>query len=174
MRHGTTVWNEKKIIQGHSHNRLSKAGTLLVQARAKELQDVPLDIIVTSPLTRTRQTARIMNQYHQVKIVPDAALLEIGQGIFTGRSKLHLTLDEQVLRQNRTGAGMETYPACFARVKVFVAQLKEKYPYENVLVVTHEGVATFIEDILTNAKVDFANAKFIRNFANAAVKKFVL
>ena len=39
MRHGTTVWNEKKITQGRTNNRLSKAGKEIASERAKEFKN---------------------------------------------------------------------------------------------------------------------------------------
>ena len=91
MRHGTTVWNEKGITQGRSNNRLSKNGIELTELVSKKFKDIKFDVIISSPLMRTIQTANIMNKYHNVKVFKDDELLEIDQGIFTGHYKNSLT-----------------------------------------------------------------------------------
>ena len=83
MRHGTTVWNEKEIIQGFSKNRLSKSGKLLVEKQAVKHKNTNFDLIIASPMMRTMQTANIMNKFHGIKIVKDDRLREIDQGVFT-------------------------------------------------------------------------------------------
>ena len=174
MRHGTTVWNEKGITQGQTNNRLSKSGILLTQEVAKNLKDIPFDIIISSPLMRTIQTANIINAYHNVKVVKDLNLIEINQGIFTGRSKYSLTEEEQVIKNSRSGAGMESYQECYDRIKNFVKEIKNRYNYENVLIITHNCSATFIEDVVCGKEINFSDNKFLRNFKNAEVKKFVI
>lgn len=175
MRHGTTVWNELGITQGRSNNRLSKSGINLTQNVARSLKDITFDIIICSPLMRTIQTANIVNQYHKVKIIKDSELIEIDQGIFTGRHKDSLSKEELALKNSKSkDAKMETYEECFDRTKLFLNTIKDKYNYENILVITHNCNASFIEDILTNEKIDFSNPKFLRKFNNAEVKKFII
>ena len=45
VRHGTTVWNQKGISQGHSQNRLSESGKQLVIQTANKHKDTKFDII---------------------------------------------------------------------------------------------------------------------------------
>lgn len=175
MRHGMTVWNEKGITQGRSKNRLSKQGVETTQGVALELKNIPIDIIISSPLMRTVQTANIVNQFHKVKIVKDEDLVEINQGIFSGRKDDSLSQEEKILKSQRSKvAGMETYEECFNRVKNFVNGLKNKYRFQNILIVTHDVVATFIEDVIEEKKVDFHDINFVRNFKNSEVKKFII
>ena len=175
MRHGTTVWNEKGITQGRTNNRLSKSGIALTEDVARKLKEVPFDIILSSPLMRTVQTANIINKYHKVKVIKDENLIEINQGIFTGRSKFSLSKEEQILKNERSKkAGMESYQECYERIKKFVKEIKDKYNVQNVLVVTHNCTATFIENVVCNKKVNFCNDEFLRNFNNGEVKKFVI
>ena len=124
---------------------------------------------------RTVQTSNIVNQYHKVKVIKDFDLIEIDQGIFGGKPKSDLTKEEKVLKKQRSkDAGMETYQECFQRAKTFVNKIKINYNFENILIITHNCVATFIEDVIENKEVDFNNEKFLRNFDNAEVKKFVI
>ena len=69
MRHGTTLWNEKDITQGRSSNRHSKNGVELTKKVSKEFKNNKIEVIISSPLMRTMQTANIMNIYHNVVLV---------------------------------------------------------------------------------------------------------
>ena len=171
MRHGTTCWNEKGIIQGRSNNRLSKNGKALVEQVAKKHKSTPFDVIVCSPLMRTVQTANIMNKYHGVKVIKDARIIEINQGIFSGRARKDMTEAEKVLQQSRLKEnGQETFAEIDKRIEQFVASIKTDYPYDNVLVVTHDICAVVIEYFVNHGKVPFEKI----DFANAELKKFTI
>lgn len=175
MRHGTTIWNEQGRSQGRSKNRLSKAGKELTEKVALEIKDIDFDVIFCSPLMRTMQTANIVNRYHNKKIIKDERLIEIDQGIFTGRYKASLNECELALKKRRAAeAGIESYESCFLRAKDFIEDLLNKKKYNKILVVTHNCPASFIEDILTKQKIDFSDQKFLRRFKNAEVKKFTI
>lgn len=174
IRHGKTIWNEKGITQGRTNNRLSKRGQMETYEVAEQLRDISFDVIYTSPLTRAVQTANIINKFHNIKVVKDFDLIEIDQGIFTRRKKDSLTAEEQKLKNERSKlAKMETYEECFERVDNFLKRLK-KCDFRNVLVVTHNCTATFIEDIVLSKKIDFSDDKFLRNFKNSEIKNFVI
>ena len=167
MRHGTTVWNEKNITQGRSNIWLSRAGRKLTESVAENFKKIVIDAIVCSPLVRTVETANIMNKFHKVKIYKDYLLNEIDQGIFTGRRKDSLNNDEKVLKARRANeVGMETYEQCFNRVERFLKNIKENYPYKNLLVVTHNCCASFIDDIINHKTINFEDAHFLRDFNN--------
>lgn len=174
IRHGKTVWNERGITQGRTNNRLSKEGIAITSEVARQCKDIPFEVIFTSPLMRTVQTANIINKYHKVKVFKVANLIEIDQGIFTGRKFATLTEEEKHLKNSRSKeTKMETYEECFLRAKRFVEKLRQS-DYKTVLVVTHNCTATFIEDVVTSKTIDFSDAKFVKNFKNAELKKFVI
>ena len=173
MRHGTTVWNEKGITQGRTNNRLSSAGKELTETVADKTKDIKFDIIYSSPLMRTMQTANIINKYHNVKIIKDNRLIEIDQGIFTGRSKDDITEEEKKLKFARSEkCGMESYQRAYDRTKDFVAELIQTCKFDTVLIITHNVNASFVEDILKGVIVDFENANHVRSFNNAEMKCF--
>lgn len=175
MRHGTTIWNEKGITQGRSQNRLSKTGIELAKERAKEYANTKFDVIVCSPLMRTVQTANIMNKFHNVKILKDERLLEIDQGYFTGKSKDNLTKEELKNKSLRSKSyGMESFEEVKDRVVSFLKDLKQKYPFQNILIVTHNCNATFFDYVLRKEKFDAKNFPNLKNFENAQIKSYVI
>ena len=172
MRHGTTNWNEKDITQGRSANRLSKNGVELTKKVSKEFKNNKIEVIISSPLMRTMQTANIMNIYHNAKILKDERITEIDQGIFTGRSKKGLTEEEKALKFSRSKqAKMENYREVFERVCGFVTDLKTQN-FESVLVITHDVVAGFIEDIILNKTIDWENDSRPRRFQNCEMREY--
>lgn len=175
MRHGTTIWNEEGIIQGRSHNRLSKSGLDHTEKMAQSVKDIELDAIICSPLMRALQTAKIINKYHNVKIFKDDRLNEIDQGVFTGRKRAGLTPQEWELKKVcEKSTNTETYDECYARIKEFMDNLKKDYHYENIFVITHDCCASFIENIIKNVDVNFEDLNFLSKFKNAEIKKFTI
>ena len=173
MRHGTTVWNEKRITQGRTNNRLSKNGKALTEEVALKHKDVKFDVIYSSPLMRTMQTTNIINKYHKAKVIREKRLIEIDQGIFSGKGKNEITEEERKLKNSRAKeCGMESYQSVYERIKDFICELKKNKTHETILIVTHNVCASFIADILNNIEVDFENDSHLRNFANAEVKCF--
>ena len=175
MRHGLTVWNEKGRSQGHSQNRLSSTGKKQIEEKAKDYSGVKFDIIYASPLMRTMQTANIMNKYHNVKIIKNDLLIEIDRGIFAGKYFKDLSEEEKVLfKSTDASCKMESYQQVFDRAKLFVDFLKHECRYDNVLIVTHARVASFITHILTGTKLDLNDKKSFISYFNAEIKEFII
>ena len=174
MRHGTTVWNEQKITQGRTNNRLSKAGKEIAIERANEFKNEKIDLIFASSLMRTMQTANIMNQFHGVKIIKDERIIEIDQGIFAGRKKSTLTPEEITLKRKQAeGTGMEKFESVFKRCTEFIEFLKREYSDKRVLIVTHNIVASFMELAIKNGyqyREEYIDKPCI--FKNAELKIF--
>lgn len=173
MRHGTTVWNEKRIIQGRSQNRLSRNGKALVEETAKHNKDVEIDVIFASPLMRTMQTANIFNKYHNVKIIKDERLTEIDQGIFSKRPFSSLNDEEKIQQRIKVkSCKMECYEEVLERTKNFLAFLKQNTEFDKVLVVTHSIIASLLDNLINNIEIDFSNKQQIDNFKNAEIRKY--
>ena len=141
----------------------------MIEQVACKYKDVGFDAIYVSPLMRTMQTANIMNKYHNVKIFKDDRLIEIDQGVFTCRSKASLSPKELILKSKKDkSCGMEDWHSVMNRAKQFVEFLKNECQYKNVLVITHSIVATYIDYVLLDLKVDYT--KNYDNFANAEIR----
>ena len=174
MRHGLTVWNEIGRSQGHSHNMLSATGKKQVEKASEQYKNEKFDLIYCSPLRRAVQTANIMNKYHNVKIVKDNRLIEIDRGIFTGRLKKTFTEKEkgQYKIQDKS-CHMESFQSLLVRVKDFVKNIILPNKEQNLLIITHGDLATFIEYILTNVDIEsiIKNEHVINIYDNAEIHK---
>ena len=167
IRHGTTVWNEKGIIQGQSQNRLSNKGKVEVKAVATKTKNTNFDVIFCSPLMRTVQTANIFNAFHKVKVIKDHRLIEMNQKQYTGKKREDLTAQEKILRKQYN---LSTNEIAYGNAKIFLDDLLAKNSYQSVLIVTHNQIASFIDYILTNKKVNFGEN--VNIFANGEIKQY--
>lgn len=86
MRHGHTNYNELGLCNDDPGVDvfLTERGKQQAREAAEKLRRVPLQRILASQLPRTQQTARIINEHHQVPIEVHAGLNDIRSG-FDGR-----------------------------------------------------------------------------------------
>ena len=57
VRHGETIWNEKKLLQGRTDIELNENGRKLAIITGKNLRNTHFDIVFSSPLKRAHETA---------------------------------------------------------------------------------------------------------------------
>jgi 2,3-bisphosphoglycerate-dependent phosphoglycerate mutase len=85
-RHGRTTANASGVLAGRSKGvRLDEKGVEQARAAAARLDGVPLVAVVTSPLERCRDTARVLAEGRELRLQSDRGLLECDYGEWTGR-----------------------------------------------------------------------------------------
>ena len=84
IRHGETLSNKEKRIQGISDVELSTVGIEQAHLLALSLKDHPIKAIHTSPLKRAMQTAEIINEFHRKELHTHGVLMEMDYGVFEG------------------------------------------------------------------------------------------
>lgn len=84
-RHGQTLWNLEKRLQGRGNSPLTEDGI----ERAKELRDrlknIHIDIIYSSPIERAFETAKIIKGDKDIEIITDNGFMEMSFGDYEGR-----------------------------------------------------------------------------------------
>ena len=80
VRHGETDWNNKKLIMGRRNEPLNEKGIRQAKETKEKLKDIDLDLIICSPLKRTKQTAAIINEDRLIKIILADDLQERSMG----------------------------------------------------------------------------------------------
>ena len=80
IRHGETDWNIEGRYQGQADPPLNSQGVLQAQQLTLELQNSGIEVIYTSPLLRTRQTAQLLSDQLGVPQFDEPRLMEIHQG----------------------------------------------------------------------------------------------
>lgn len=84
VRHGETDWNRMGRLQGMTDIPLNDLGRAQAQTAAAALREVPFDAAFCSPLSRARETARILLGERPVPVTPDERLREISFGVGEG------------------------------------------------------------------------------------------
>ena len=80
VRHGETDWNKVKRVQGHTDIPLNEYGRHLARETAKGLKETRIDLAITSPLIRAKETAQIILGTRQIPLLEDPRIKEIGFG----------------------------------------------------------------------------------------------
>lgn len=139
IRHGETDENKNDIIQGWLDTKLNTTG--LAQARhAADMFDEPIEVIISSDLTRCAQTAKpFREKFPSVPYLEDARLRERCFGDAQGTHKdQHDWESFWSIRDSVSINNAETLDEFDARVQNFLDDIKTM-PYKAVLVVAHGG-----------------------------------
>lgn len=166
VRHGETIWNKEKKIQGQSDIPLNGYGKELGEITAKALKDISFDIVYSSPLIRAKETAEILLKNRNLEIHEDPRLVEMSFGEGEGESlpEIH-THPEMKLHnfihnpgQYTPPAGGETFEELYDRCKNFIEEiiLPAEKKYDCMLVVGHGAlIRGFIHNINNRPSKDF-------------------
>jgi probable phosphoglycerate mutase len=138
MRHGHTNYNALGLCNDdpEADAHLSDIGIQQAQSVAEKLRDAAIDRIIVSPLPRTRQTAEIINQYHDAPIEVHPAIADIRSG-FDGKSVSSYFAAIAHDPLNARVNGGESLLDHKQRVLTFIGWLQGQ-PQQNILVVAHE------------------------------------
>ncbi len=111
-------------------------GVSQAETAARELAETSIDVIFISQLPRTRQTARFIIEYHEVRIIECVELNDIRTG-FDGKPVDEYFAEVGDDRFNFVPKGGESLGQFIHRINGFIDVLLME-EYENVLVVAHE------------------------------------
>lgn len=153
-RHGETEWNALNKICGRTDIPLNERGMEQAKLLAERLANVPIDLIIASPMIRARQTAEAVAEKRGLSIMFDERLIEQNFGAFEGMDRG----TPEYLANKRMFAcrypGGESQMDVAYRVYGFIEELKEKYPEKNVLLVCHGGVCRVVRTYFENMTND--------------------
>ncbi len=149
MRHGGTEGNKKDIVsfKGEASDHLLESSKEQVEKTAKKLSSEKIDLIISSPFARTKETADIIKETLGLKdeqVILDNRLGELNPGDFDGGdwNKYH----QYVLGvghgwfEHRIPNG-ESLKDVSIRTGEVLYELENKYKDKNILIVTHGGPA---------------------------------
>ena len=87
LRHGQTDWNINFLLQGVTDIPMNQTGIEQVKLAAQAIKAEDWDVILTSPLSRARQTAEIIaSQHGYTEIIEQELLIERSFGEAEGLS----------------------------------------------------------------------------------------
>jgi probable phosphoglycerate mutase len=94
IRHGETQWNRESRFQGIRDIPLNDNGKAQAQQAAAFLKDTAINLAISSPMSRPKETAEIILRYHpgvDLDLQPD--LVEICHGLWEGKLETEIEAD---------------------------------------------------------------------------------
>lgn len=143
-------WPEKKPFP------LTGKGRKQVLKSVRKLKKERIDLIFSSDLLRTKQTAEIISKATGAKIIFDKKLREVNVGIFNGRNP-KLAWDYILKKKNPYLAKVprgESLAALQKRVYGFLEKIDKKYQGKNIIIVSHELPLTVLGKTLRGWSIE--------------------
>jgi len=148
VRHGETDWNKLGRLQGSSDIPLNETGIMQATMAAHALKDTGYEIVVTSPLTRAKQTAQIIADFSGLSLIEMDAFKERCFGVAEGLLKEER---EQLYPDNKF-PNLESYKDLATRLRKGLTEVT-KLPYEQVIIVAHGTAINCILAIFSNFEI---------------------
>ena len=141
IRHGQTMKNKAKLLQGRSDIPLNTDGIRQAEAASKWFcaQNIRIDDVYASPLIRAVETARIIAKDIEPHI--EERLIEMDYGPYEGMDLTNPA--PEILKffsdfvHNPAPDGMEPLEAVTARLGVFLEKIRRQAQEKNILLSTH-------------------------------------
>nr|WP_319571218.1 histidine phosphatase family protein [uncultured Draconibacterium sp.] len=170
IRHGETMWNVQKRIQGQRNSKLSENGITQAELVAKALAKREFDVLVSSDLGRAIETAKIINKQLLLPHEYNANLRERSFGIFEGKNfaEIEEKYPEEFLRYKERNPefvvpGGESILQMYKRITSEIESVARKFKDQKVLIVSHGLVLEMMMYRTFNLKLDEPRAFSINN-----------
>ena len=140
VRHGETIENSNDCLCGRINSSLTEKGIEQAKEVSEKFKDKNIDLIVSSPLERCKQTANVISN-NQIPVIYSDSLLGRDHGEFTGVHKSKINFDEYWdYNKNIQYQSAESVKPLYDRVAKLIDDLKQQYNDKNIIIVTHSGI----------------------------------
>lgn len=145
-RHGQTDWNALERVQGQTDIELNDIGKKQAEKTGELIKNEKIDLIITSPLKRARETAEIINLKIGVPIIEENRLMERYYGKSEGLTKKEIKkiketypeiMDVWNYNKNININEIERMDEFCNRIYQFLDDITNKYKDKKILLVTH-------------------------------------
>jgi len=151
VRHGETVWNLEKRMQGRKDSPLTDLGREQAEKLRHSLKDIKWDAIYSSPLQRTHATANIIRSNQEIPITFRDELQEMCFGDWEGKLHQEIAEDEPQKYEDfwmspdlyATGSG-EDFFEVEKRVVKEIKEIIRQHPVGHILILTHTVVVKLL------------------------------
>ena len=157
IRHGETMWNREKRLQGHIDIGLNDAGYWQAECLARHMAGKNLAAVISSDLSRAIDTAKPIAEHHDLDLIFDPALRERHYGIMQGLSHQEIAKNHprnhaawknrEVDFQPESGESLQQF---YDRVVDAVKHWADAYPNQEIAVVAHGGVLDCLNRAASN------------------------
>jgi broad specificity phosphatase PhoE len=146
LRHGQSTWNQLHLIQGQNDEAvLTEKGQDQARLAAAGLREHRFDAIISSDLTRTRETAHIVGEELGLDVELAVGLRERDYGVLEGRPASEMTVAEsgisgyRVVDEDASPLMGESLRQLERRAGDFLEELRSNRASQRLLLVTHGG-----------------------------------
>ncbi len=178
VRHGETDWNVSGRIQGNGDIPLNNNGKETAENLKEKIKQYKPDIILTSPLSRAMDTAKIIAP-DDVEIIPEPLAIERDMGELEGLTQtevLEQCAGDKFVKKQRFNycidpPGGESLDQAKRRIEKLWHKILEKYRGKTIMLVSHGDMMDMAEALQTGQ----APTKTIgMHQDNLAIKEFEL
>lgn len=158
LRHGQTDWNIDMRLQGISDIPLNDHGRDQAKVAGLALQSVQWDLLITSPLSRAKETSQIVSGFIGIDGTTEyPALLERSFGIAEGLSYEQW---KETYQNGETAEGSESLAELTERVHSLLEMLSHDFLGKRVLAVSHGALIRRIINIVSNGELPREGERF--------------
>lgn len=147
IRHGQTLWNVERKIQGHSNVGLAPEGIAQAKLLAKNFPIENISAIYSSDLIRAKVTAEIVAERFNLSVQTEKNLREANWGDWEGKKlseieKFDPINYERFFRNPEEVqiANAETFAQLKARAFSALKKIIAAHPDENIVIVAHGAI----------------------------------
>lgn len=147
VRHGQSTGNLKGGFAGHTDYPLSELGLRQARMTADFLRDEHIDAVISSVLTRAKQTAKPIADDRGLEVIPSEDFIEMNFGDWEG-----MAIED--VEKNYNGAftvwkremyktvcpNGESTVECFNRAVAALQNAAKKYDGQNICIVSHGAI----------------------------------
>ncbi len=142
QRHGEAENNVASVVSSWPEKkewRLTAKGRTQVKEAAARLKKEKIDLIFSSDVLRTKETAEMISAELGLPVTYDARLRELDLGAYNGKTQdeYHAYFDDRLERFGRPVEGGESLYDARRRMVAFVKELERLYSGKNILVISH-------------------------------------
>lgn len=171
IRHAQTIWNREKKIQGYSDSPLTADGERQASNWGQILLRYSWDRMLASDADRALATGERINAFLKIPIEIDSRLREQDWGHWVGKTVAQIQTESAELLDEQTSAGWDFCPpggedrnSVLARSRGALQEAFNRWPGENILVVTHEGVIKCLLYYLSGRKFLPSEPPFLKSY----------
>ncbi|OUZ09651.1 histidine phosphatase family protein [Bacillus pumilus] len=162
VRHGETDWNAAKRIQGRTDIPLNNTGKWQAEQTGLYLKDAHWDVVISSPLTRAKETAHLILKHIDAPLVIMDDFIERDFGDAEGMS----FEERQKLFPNKQYPNMEPLETIQDRMVEGIEKVRVAYPNQQVLIVAHGAAIHALLTTLADEHLGLENTRLVNACLN--------
>ena len=166
LRHGQTDWNIDLRLQGSTDIPLNDTGRAQALAAAQHLNPENWDVIISSPLSRARDTAAIVAEVLGMPVVIVPELIERSFGTAEGMD--HASW-RKLYESHVPIEGLESLEDLRTRTGLLLDLIATEYSGQRVLAVSHGALIRKVLTVVTSGELPREGERL----SNASLNRFM-